>query len=235
MTATLSTTPDTTQTLDLSQLMRELAKARVDQGTEPTATKKARLESWKKHHLTREQRDKLREIFEAVPDVFAVFDADEPVVLDKTQASLLMEEWTAITEAEVAIKARKDRVKEMVFGSLTLTNELAGVEDPDLQPGEVVVETQGRKFAREGGGRQDPTFDTEVLKEALGDQAKQVFDTVKIPRQVIPARTEEVLNEDRLTGFLARNPELIELVREAIVPGAPKTTRLVVRDVPKSK
>jgi len=218
--------------LDLTSLIRRMAEERVKADNEPGTTKKARLAAWKKHHLTTDQRKQARELFEAVPDVLAVYDSEVPAELTPQQAAILMEEHTALAEAELVIKARKDRIKEMFFGHLDTQFTEAGLIDPELTPGSLPVPSQNKKFCREGGGRQDPTLDVETLRSALGDEVvDSVTNIVHHPAQHIESWDEQVVDDERLAAWLVSHPDKIEEVRDAVIPGAPKTTRFVVRNL----
>ena len=161
-----------------------------------------------------EKIERAREIMTRYVDTMVTLNPEETKELTPAQAKALMEEDNLRREVADLIDARKETIKELVFQALTEEAAAAGAEDPEYVNGEIIVEELGRRFTREGAGPGTPTFNMAKLKAVLGDDADKVI--------VKETKVVETLNEDALNDLLAGNPELIESIRETLVPGKPK-------------
>lgn len=195
----------------IAQLKEEAAPEpkRVTAEERRLALKKAIVE------LDAEKIERSREVLTKYVDSLVTLDPEATAELTPAQSKALMEEDNLRREIEDLLTARKDTIKSLVFQAIIEEAAQNGAEDPELANGEIVVEELGRRFTREGAGPGKPTIDLKKLKEVLGDDAKKVV-KVEIPKPV------EVLDEDALNDLLSGNPDLIESVRKALVPGKPK-------------
>lgn len=237
MTATLSPVKaQQSGVFDLQELLRTMAKTNVTTTQMPVETRKSRREAFARP--TAAQRQEFADLAETLPDVVAVYDTDTdaPVVLTPLAAHTLMEEFLAIKAMQDSLAARESRVRAMVFGSVTAQNlaDYPDAVDAELEPGFVDVPKTGKRFAREGGGRKDPTWDVVGLKADLGPEAwAQVSRTVKTPRQIIAATTREEVDEVGLAAWMVMNGDVaMDVIAKHLVPGDPKPSRLNVRTIP---
>ena len=99
-------------------------------------------------------------------------------------------------------------------------------KDPEVTNGELPVPGTDKVFRKEGAGRKDPDLDERKLLEMLGDRAAEVQDEV-----FIPAHTETVLNREKLMRLAQQQPEVMEMIRDSLIPGEVKSPRLNLRDV----
>lgn len=83
----------------------------------------------------------------------------------------------------------------------------------------------GKVFKREGCGYKPAQIDQKALKALLGDDADKVF-----VEEVIPAKTVTKLDEEALGKLIMDKPEVLEKVRQALIPGELKSPRFVIRD-----
>lgn len=130
--------------------------------------------------------------------------------------------------AEEFIKAGYDLGKELVFRTLDLAFAEAGEEFPEHTNGFIDVPETGKRFVREMAGRKDSSLDEDKLRELVGEE---VWAKITV-EEVIPATTVRKLDERALVAATAENPELLELVREAVKIGDWKSPRLMIRDIP---
>lgn len=170
-----------------------------------------------------EKIERSREVMTRYVDSMVTLDPEQSAQLSPAQAKALMEEDNLRREILDLVDARKETIKELVFRSITEEAAAAGAEDPEYTNGEIVVEELGRRFTREGAGYSAPTFNMKALKEALGIYAEDV-----IYKEMKPT---ESVDEDALNELLSGNPELLEKVRKALVPGKPKKGSFYNRSV----
>lgn len=191
-----------------------VAALKKDLAPAPKATSSAdRREDLKRAiaEMDGEKIESVREVMTRYVDSMVTLDPEQTSTLTPTQSKALMEEDVLRREIADLIEARKETIKELVFRAITEEAAEAGAEDPELTNGEIVVEELGRRFSREGAGYSAPTFNLKTLKTALGDDAAAVIKT--------ETKVVESVDEDALNSLLAGNPELIENVRAAMVPG----------------
>ena len=229
MTSTIVKTEPTANVIDVTEWMREAAKAQLAERRSVPDTKKARTVGWASK-LTAEQRDQAIELFEDLPSVFGVFDPD--VVngpLNTASSNVLVEEYLSIQAAQEALNGRLERLKLFAGQSITAANREKGLDDPDLTTGSVQAPQFASALVREGGGRNDPTWNLESLRDALGADYGQVVDVFTVPEVVIPAYVDQTVNEQALAAYLVNHPEAGEKIAEAVSPGAPKPVRFTIR------
>lgn len=145
----------------------------------------------------------------------AVFDTRDNRELDEFELIDLMEEFKALEKVELIAKARRERIREMVFTHFAKQAFQKG-EDPTLIGGEVDV--LDRKFVKGGGGIAEPTMDEGKLRSLLGEDYLAVVDSTVIFKT----------NEDKLEAYLRRFPEMTSQVTEALIPGDKKPFRFSV-------
>jgi hypothetical protein len=112
-------------------------------------------------------------------------------------------------------------IKETAFLHLDTEFAAQGEEDPSSINGSIDVPSMGKRFAREGAGYNDPTVDEAALAAALGDRIGEVYEE-KVVR---------TLSMDKLMDLVEKDPSVMEAVRDSLIPGTPKTARLVIRDL----
>lgn len=194
----------------VASLKKELVPAR-------TATSSAdRREDLKKAiaEMDSEKIEQVRDVMTRYVDSMVTLDPEQAGVLTKAQSKSLMEEDVLRREIADLVEARKETIKELVFNHITEVAAEAGAEDPETVNSSIEVEELGRRFSREGAGYSSPTFNMKALKEALGEDAAKVVQ--------VEYKPVETVNEDVLNSLLSGNPELVEKVRSAMVPGKVK-------------
>lgn len=176
----------------------------------------ARRDEWKRviADLDSAKIEHVRGLMTRYVDSMVTLDAEETKALAPAQRKALMEEDLVRREIGDLLESRKEVIKELVFQTITEEAAEAGAEEPELVNGEIVVEELGYRFTREGAGYSSPTFNIKALKEALGEDADKVV--------TVEYKPVESVNEDVLNSLLAGNPDLIEKVRAAMVPGKVK-------------
>lgn len=160
-------------------------------------------------------------------DKMKVLDKRDSTEIDLTteEAKSLMVEYLSSKNISEFLEARQSMVREVVFQVIEERLREEGVEDPKNTNGEIVVPELGKAFKKEGAGLKDPSLDVAKLKEILGDRMKEIT-TVKI----IPERRVEEIDEDLLVELAANDPSVMEAIKQAAVPGKPKSARFTVRD-----
>lgn len=156
-------------------------------------------------------------------------DNDASPVLDGEQAKDLMLRYLERREIDEFLTTVKDIIRESVFAHIDAVLTADGVEDAANTNGTLEIPELGQKFSREGAGYQDPKLDEARLKKLLGDRWDDICDDIDIPEQVIPAHTEKVLSLEKALKLSRKDPAVMEILRDCIIPGAPKTPRLWVR------
>jgi hypothetical protein len=154
----------------------------------------------------------------------AALAADEPRQLSIVEAKNLMEEALSIAEARSVLDARWETIKEHAFGHMTESFAAEGDEYPEHTPGSIDVPELGKRFAREGCGRQEPELIEKALRalvgpkvwEAITDRETVVVETVSIPK---------------LMAMATGDPSLLEHLRRSLKVGEWKKPRLNVRDM----
>lgn len=125
-----------------------------------------------------------------------------------------------VAEAQSSIQ---DLIRSLVFRHMDLCAAEMGEEFPENTNMVFDVPETNKRFCREGAGRKDAEFDMDRLLELLGPE---MFAQVTIPKV-----TYEV-NDSALSAAILSDPELMERLRDVIVPGEWKSPRLMVRDIP---
>ena len=147
-------------------------------------------------------------------------------VMTTAQAHTLMLQFLAQRDIAEFMAVCRDRIKELAFVHLDAEFADQGEEDPSSINGSIDVPSLGKRFSREGAGYADPTVNEALLKAALGDQWEQVY-----VRTVVPETVVYSLSMEKLMDLVDGDPAIMEKVRDALTPGAPKTARLFVRDL----
>ena len=153
--------------------------------------------------------------------------SDEVMVngLTDEQAKTAMQSYLAgklVAETQTAIQ---ELVKTLVFRSMDLAAEEMGEEFPEMTNMTIDVPETGKRFCREGAGRKDAEIDFDALMAAVGPEVFAQITTQKVEI------THEI-NDSALRLAILEHPELMEQVRDAVVPGSWKSPRLMVRDIP---
>lgn len=166
----------------------------------------------------------LQELMQNYIDKMARIELEEPRELTVQERRELMAEHEAMKPIAELLDARRDAMKEISFASIDAALAAEGVEDPATTSGKLVVAELGKKFCKEGAGYKDPSLDHKKLLKLLGEDAKKV---VKVEH--VPATTVTTFSEEMLMKLAQEKPEVMELIRQSLIPGAPKTPRFTVR------
>lgn len=160
------------------------------------------------------------------------FTAEGELVLDGDRAATLMKRYLDQREINELVTVVKDLIREAVFAHFDAMGRAEGLEDPENHNGTLEVPEWGKKFCREGTGYQDPKFNEVRLEQLLGEQRwAQICTEEVIPEQVIPEHVERNLSVEKALEMGRRDPEVMEILRDCLTPGAPKPPKLMVRDL----
>jgi len=140
------------------------------------------------------------------------------------QAVALMGEYLDERDIEELLAVRKAMIKEAVFSHLDEMGE------PDVN-GKIPVPELGKKFCREGTGRGTPAVDEHRLQMLLGQRWVQVCVEEVEPARYVPERIEYRFSIEKVLDMARHDPEILEALRSCLVPGAPKTPKMVIRDL----
>ncbi|QGJ94924.1 hypothetical protein SEA_REDWATTLEHOG_64 [Gordonia phage RedWattleHog] len=168
---------------------------------------------------------RLRRGMKAYVSSMADVEMTEPRELTHDEAVALMTEAVTRTEIDEFLESRKDTIKSLVFASIEESLRAKGVEDPEAHGGSLYVPELGKVFKKEGAGFKPAQLDQKALRSLLGDDADKVF-----VQETIPAKTVTVLDEEALGKLIMDKPEVLETVRQALLPGELKSARFVIRD-----
>jgi hypothetical protein len=152
-------------------------------------------------------------------------DSVMEVGLTEDQAVEVMHAYTdgkLISEAQTSIQ---ELIKTLVFRSMDLAAADSGEEFPEHTNMVLDVPETGKRFCREGAGRKEATVDFDALRAAVGPE---VFAQITAQKVEITYK----LDESALASAVLDNPDLLEQVRSAVLPGDWKSSRLMVRDIP---
>lgn len=201
--------------LTVAQLKKDNAPApKVSSAAERRANLKKAIAE-----LDAEKIERAREVMNRYVDSLVTLDPEQTTELSPAQAKALMEEDLLRREIQDLTEARKETIKELVFQSITEEAAAAGAEFPEYTNGEVVVEELGHRFTREGANAGTATLNVEKLKDVLTEYVGEDQLHYYVTTEYKPV---DVVNEEALNNLLAGAPELIEKVRETLVPGKPK-------------
>lgn len=161
-------------------------------------------------------------------DKMVRIESAEPRALTAEEVVALGAEYVDYLDIAEFLAVRKDTIRDYVYAHL---DETVG-ED---RSGEIPVPEVGKVFKREGCGRTTPGVDVDRLRELLGADYEQCLEVTEVPEQVIPAHTEVAFSEEKLMALAARKPEVLEALRQSLIPGQRKTPRFVVRPYKEKK
>jgi hypothetical protein len=156
---------------------------------------------------------------------------DDPGLLTPEEAEELMAELLDQTDIKELLEVRREMIRAAVFASISAEHRQAGDENPDRTNGFIPVPALGKKFCREGAGRLAPMLDEEKFKKALGDRWEQAYQVDVVPEQVVPEHVSYTLDSERILSLAERDPGILEILRECLVPGEYRTPRFTIRDL----
>lgn len=159
----------------------------------------------------------------------SLIDGDAETVLSGERAKDLMERYLEQREIDEFMGTVKELIRETVFSHLDAVLAAEGKPDPANTNGSLEVPELGRKFCREGAGYKDPSLDEARLEQLLGDRWDDVCEEIDVPEQIIPAHTEKVLSVEKALKLSRTDPKVMEVLRDCVIPGTPKSPRLFVR------
>ena len=177
-----------------------------------------------------EMQQTMTQFIDLVTQTSLMIEDDSPV-LDGERAKDLMSRYLEQREIDEFMGTVKDLIRETVYAHMDAVLAADGAKDPANTNGTLEVPELGKRFSREGSGYKDPSLDEGRLQELLGDRWDEVCDDIVIPEQVIPAYTDKVLSVEKALKLGRKDPSVMEVLRDCIIPGAPKTPRLWVRNM----
>lgn len=210
----------------LASLLEELSVSRTTTSTRKAAARKV-IEEFDLERLI-ELQDKMSKTI----DVLMANELNVTGgVLSPDAAQSVMAELLDERDIVELLDVRKSMIRSAVFNHITAVLTVEGDLDPEHNNGELVVSALGKKFTREGGSQSAATLDDVKLRAALGERAGTVYDVEIVPAQVIPERIEQRLNAEALVALAQRDPAVMEIVRDCLVPGGYRTPRFHIRDL----
>ena len=150
----------------------------------------------------------------------------DELVLSEQYAHTVMSQALAVRTLVDIAQVVQEQVKSVVFEHFDSALAEQGHPDPQNVNASLDVPELGMSLRREGAGYSSPMIDEQKLADLLGDAVETVYVT-----KVIPAQEVRVLDEDLLMNLVSNQPELLEKVREALIPGSPKKARLNLRNL----
>lgn len=208
----------------LQALMQDMAEAKapVTSGVQRRAAHQTALENFDIDHLLSMQ-DKMRAAIDQMTANLFAFDSPTTELSD-TQLASLMRELLDQKDIKDLIDVRYQMIRTLVFAHITEKLDANGVENPEFAPGEAVVPELGKKFARETSKK--ISLDEKKLHSLLGEEKwNEVCDIT-----VVPEHVETSLSTEKLLKLINDNPELMEVLRDCILPSK-WTARFMVREL----
>lgn len=216
---------------NLQELVIALTEADSDAAKkERISSRQAKIQSWfgKQEDLPAEKVTDLRKrMMNFVDDLFAKVHLDEARELTPEESRSLMAEFLDAEEFKIVFAARREAAKTLVFNHLTAENIEKNIPEPDNHNGSIEVPELGKKFCREGTGREEPVLHHAVLLEKLD---KDDYDKIT-DKERIPSHTKLTVNEEKLMALCREKPAILEIVRKAITIGNVKNPNFRVRDI----
>lgn len=227
----------------IGKLLEELDKTSVSSEIESgrRTSKAVRRAEWKAalDVIPMDKIIQLEKTMSSYVDKFLLtrIELSEPRELTQSEIDGLAKEYLAWEELNDFIQARYSQFRAMVFASITARREreiqesgLISDRPASQMPGELYSEAYGIRFKREGGNRKPPQVVWSRLEAELPTEVyKEICDEVKVSRQVIPAHTEYRPNGEKLMDAVQKGLVPLEVLREAIIPGAWMTPKFVPR------
>lgn len=209
----------------LEALLAQAAPSADNKGARSTvATRKAA----QRQAIESFDLDRLLELQDKMSNLIDVITANElndgKKVLDDERATALMAELLDEREVVEALDARRDMIKDKVFGHLDETvgpNQNGSIEVPDL----------GKRFSRESCGYGTPQVDEQRLQGLLGQRWIEACDEEVVPEQIIPEHIEYRLSIEKVLQMAQSEPEILDQLRSCLIPGKLKTPRFWIRDL----
>lgn len=217
------TIQDLDGTTSLESLMESAKPKTPATGVARRAEHRKALENFDIDHLLGMQ-DELADLVNHMSA--CTFITEDHETLSENRLELVMTALDSVKNAQDFMKSWYELARLALFTHITNTLAANGVEDPEWATGEAPVPALGRKFTREGG-KAKLTLDHTKLAEGLGEQHWNNVHTTKL----IPARTETVVDEDKLVELVANNPELLEVFKTAVRVDSRTSQRLNTREI----
>lgn len=219
---------DTEAAASLQSLIDAAAEARPKPPT-GAARKAALTEAIRQSNI-----DKLMALNEKMSGIMGRILANKDItetlgLLTESELLALMEELEDEQRVKELLEIRYQSIRSAVFAHITETHRAKGVPDPERTPGEAPVPALGKRFTREGG-KPKAKLDQDRLAAKLG---KKRWDEV-CKKVVVPAvaeHVEYVLDEDRIVALAQRDPDVLEIVRDCVIPGMARTASFHVREL----
>lgn len=134
-------------------------------------------------------------------------------------------------DVERLLEVRHKVVRAAIFAHITELNRAKGLADPEHQPGEVPIPGLGKSFARHGG-KMKAAINKTALEAKLGKKRwEQVCKAVIVP--AVPEHVEYHLDDEALLALVRKDPSVMEIFRDCIIPGGYGVARLVLKETKK--
>lgn len=215
-------------------------KAEVEKRGSNAATRKAgHLKALEKaNKKVKGSADDLAPVTKAAHQITAKSKAVATFLPEAVENGLSAEQAVALMDQIISGKLLKELIdavyeagKVAVFRTMDEQAAAEGAEFPEHTNRVLDVPELGKRFSREGISRGKASLDEEALIEAIGQDRWEEITS----ERVIPAQTVRVIDEDKLAEAVNTDPALLEQVRSAVVPGAWRAGRLMIKDIPPTK
>lgn len=212
----------------------EQLKSEVQEEKKPPRTSvEQRAAEWKSA-LEKMDEDKLLDMQEKMSDYVDLVSKQDmdfgefPKELNSTQRVQMMRCVLMTKDIKEFLDVYHNWVRSAVFSVVTEMNEKKGVKDPEHATGSIEVPELGKRFAKNGGGRKDPSLDEEKLKTLLGSQWVDACEVEFVPAQVIPEHTELRFSIEKVMKLAENDLTILEKIKECLTPGDWKSNSFAV-------
>lgn len=213
------------KTMGLKALATKAGKALTPSShRETVAVRKERLRA----DLEQFNVDKLLELQDKMGSFIdlVTLSLGEVEVLDERSRTILMSQFLGQRDIGEFADVVRAKIKEIAFAHIDAVLEAEGVADPANANGSIEVPALGKKFCKEGAGFSDPSINEGELAGLLPEA---VVKAVFVEREVV--KVERQLDLQALFAAVEADPTLMPAIQASLIEGAPKTAKLVVRDL----
>ena len=147
---------------------------------------------------------------------FAKVQTEEAKQFNDEELHEVMYEAMDIIDIKAMLDARYEEIRKMILAHMEIKT---GNDDENVKE---FIKDVDRSFSREGCGYNNPTIDIDKLKKAISeDEFKSITDE----------KIEYKVNDKKFMSAMLENPELMNKLKEAVVPGTKKNPRFSVKRI----
>jgi hypothetical protein len=194
------------------------------------STREGRTARWKAALANLDRKDiavvnkTFQSYIRKLKDAAPILSVEEPTRIALAEANQLMDIWLEMIRVEDTAKATREQIKARVSGAMTAEFEAEGDEYPEHINASIDAPEFGKRFARQGCGRKDPSLDEKKLAKLLGDK---VWEQVTVEKVEV---TREV-DLGSLMQLAKHDPEILEKLRASLKVGEWKSPSFAVHNI----